>query len=352
MTGAAHLVPGGPAFPRRAVLVAAAGAVLLVAMWWLAPAGALARGWLVAFAIWSGWPVGSLVLLMIHRLTGGRWGEALAPVLRRGACLVPLAALAFIPVALALALIYPWAADAHAAEPSVLRWYLNTPAFLLRAAIALVGWSVLGVVFGRGGGGRLMAGLGLAFYGLTISLVSIDWFLSVEPRYTSTAFGATIAIQQILTALAVAAMVAPATLAGRAIADLGAFMMAALLGVFYLALMTFIVDWYGDLPEKAAWYLRRGHDGWAGVIVLTVLIALAAFALLMKQGIRNSRTGLRIAGAVILAAIALHMAWIIAPGFPEQAGPVVVAVVGTLGLALTSALLGPRVLAGRRSHVG
>jgi hypothetical protein len=55
----------------------------------------VARGWLVAFVFWSGIPAGSLVLLLIHRLTGGRWGERLAPALRPAAGAAPLALLAF-----------------------------------------------------------------------------------------------------------------------------------------------------------------------------------------------------------------------------------------------------------------
>lgn len=73
---------------------------------------ALARGWLVAWLVWSAVPVGSLVLMLIHGVTGGRWGEALAPALRPAAALVPLAGLAFLGVALGLPALYPWAAEA------------------------------------------------------------------------------------------------------------------------------------------------------------------------------------------------------------------------------------------------
>ena len=38
-------------------------------------ARAVAQGWLIAFVFWSGIPIGSLVLLLIHRIVGGRWGD-------------------------------------------------------------------------------------------------------------------------------------------------------------------------------------------------------------------------------------------------------------------------------------
>ena len=39
--------------------------------------------------------------------------------------------------------------------------------------------------------------------------------------------------------------------------DLGGLLIATLLGVVYLEFMTFVVAWYGDLPDKAAWFLKR-----------------------------------------------------------------------------------------------
>lgn len=337
MTGA-RAISGPRPGPTTAGFLAVAAAALLAA-WLLVPTAALARGWLVAFAFYSGLPIGSVVLLMIHRLTGGRWGEAIGPVLRAAATATPLAALAFVPLALALPAVYPWAADPGAAPASVARLYLYAPWFLLRAGIALLGWSVLGVVFGRGHGGALLAGLGLAFYGLTISLVAVDWFLSLAPHFVSSAFASMIAIEQILAALALAAVVSPTTLTGKTAGDMGGLMIATILGVVYLELMTFIVSWYSDLPEKAAWYVERGVAGWDLTIGVAVLLAAVSFSLLLRQKIRQSRTGLRVAGIIVLAGIATHVAWLILPAFQAQSAAVTAACllgagVGAAGLAL------------------
>ena len=185
-----------------------------------------------------------MTLLMIHRLTGGAWGRAAAPVLRPAAATLPVVALGFVPVVVALAAIYPWAADPSVIPADVARWYLNGISFSIRAAIALFGWSVLGVIFAAGIGSRLLAGLGLAFFGLTISLVAVDWYLSVEPHYVASAFAAMIAIQQLLAALAVTAVIGPPIGEGKVAGDIGALLMATLLGVVYLELMTFVVAWY------------------------------------------------------------------------------------------------------------
>ncbi|GJE26658.1 hypothetical protein [Methylobacterium organophilum] len=282
---------------------------------------ALARGWLVAWIAWSAVPVGSLVLLMIHALTGGRWGETLAPVLRPATALVPLVALAFLGIALGLPATYPWAAGAGA-KPDVLQLYLDPTLFLLRAAVTLVGWSLLAWACWAGRCGKLVAGLGLSFYGLTISLVAVDWILSVEPGFNSSAFAAGVALHQILAALAFAALVSPAGLDARGASDLAGLMLASLLGVLYLELMSFIVAWYGDLPPKAAWYLKRGESPWGGILIATLLVGgVLPFAMLLFSAVRRSPALLRAVGLVVLLGVALHLAWYVLPAYGAGAGP-------------------------------
>ena len=157
--------------------------------------------------------------------------------------------------------------------------------FLIRASIALAGWSLLAVIFAAGLGSRLLAGLGLAFFGLTISLIAVDWYLSLEPRYVATAFAAMIAIQQLLAALAFAALIGGPAISGKVAGDLGGLLIATLLGVAYLELMTFVVAWYGDLPDKSAWFLKRAGSGWIAVLVIAILFgAVLPFAHAADQG--------------------------------------------------------------------
>ena len=123
--------------------------------------------------------------------------------------------------------------------------------------ITLAGWSVLARDVCRRLGEPAAGRTGLAFFGLTISLVAVDWYLSLEPHYVASAFAAMIAIQQLLAALALLALIGPPLIEGKLAGDLGGLLIATLLGVVYLELMTFVVAWYGDLPEKADWFLKR-----------------------------------------------------------------------------------------------
>ena len=308
------------------------------------PIEPLLRGWLVALAIWSLVPIGSMILLLIHCLTGGEWGQAAAPILKPAAALTPLVALAFVPVLVGLRHIYPWAADPSAIPSDVARWYLNGASFSIRALIALGGWSVLAILFAAGWGSALLAGLGLTFFGLTISLVAVDWYLSLEPHYAATAFAATIAVQQLLAALAVTALIGAPMIDGRVAGDIGGLLIATLLGLFYLELMTFIISWYGDLPQNAAWYLKRSGPGWLTVLITATLLgAVLPFAMLLVTAIRRSRRGLRVVGALIVFGSTLHVAWLLVPPFDAQAGVVAVACATVAALALISLLIGTAV---------
>ena len=108
-----------------------------------------AAGWLVGFVFWSQIPLGSLMLMMIHRLTGGRWGEALYPALAPAARLVPLLLLVIVPVFIAIPLLDPWSHRSGDVKPDVLSYYLNAPFFIARSLIAIAGWSVLAFLLPR-----------------------------------------------------------------------------------------------------------------------------------------------------------------------------------------------------------
>lgn len=321
---------------RRPMLIAAVYAFVALAVGLAASPKSVMQGWLIAFVFVSSIPIGSLVLLLIHRLTGGRWGTALESILVPATSMVPFVAIAFLPLAFGLSAPYRWAADTSTLRPEVAHLYLNQPAFLLRSTVALTGWSVLAIAVVKGRCTELMAGLGLAFHAIVISLVAVDWVLSIDSKFSSSAFAAVIAIQQLLSALALAAMAGPEPRQSGAIADLAGLIIATVLGTVYLGLMSFIVIWYGNLPDKAAWYLARAHGGWQWLLAAAVTIgALLPLCLLLNQSVRQSRRALRLVGSLILLGVFLHVAWLIAPAFGSGAMvAALIAMVALIGIGL------------------
>ncbi len=321
------------AYPARSWLwpVPVLGAAVLVVLALSEGIGGLAAGWLAAWLFCLGLCVGASGWLMIHAVIGGRWIGAGRHVLEPLAALTPFAALAGLPLLLVLPQLYPWWPGEDSARGAL---YLNATAFLIRAAIILVGWSLIGVFAARMGRGLAIAGL--IFHGLAVSFAGLDWVLSRNPDFGSTTFGALLAVLQLALALHLAALALRRD-DPRAVADWGGLMLACVLGVFYLAAMQFLVSWSGNLPGKAAWYLARLAGAGQAVLVLAVLAGtVVPFLALLPSRWRSDAARLRMIAVCVLAGGLLYLVWICAPG---QHGLSVVVALATLALLIGAAML-------------
>src|ERR1700728_1829061 len=316
-----------------------AAAVLIVVA--LFEPKAAAAGWLVGFAFWSQILVGSLTLLMIHRLTGGRWGMTIAPAAEPAAAAVPLLILLVVPLFIAIPVLYPWPHRPDAIKPDVISFYLNVPSFIVRSALALIGWSAFALLLPRSAErrGQLIAGLGLVFHALVISSVSIDWYLSLAAPFTSSSFGASVAISSLMAALAWAAVLAPAPADDPATGDVGGLLLATVLGITYVDFMAVLVIWYGDLPREEIWFVARDRFPWTGLAVAVfVLVSVIPTAALLLARVRNARTPLRVVGAVVLAGLGLYDAYLIVPPFGAGALATSLLAIAGIGLAFAGLL--------------
>ena len=219
-----------PEDPRLSAAVARVGRpALVVGVVLLAAcaAGAVARpdqffrSYLLAFVFWNGLATGAMAILMLQYLTGGAWGVSIRRELEAAARTLPLTALAFLPLLAGLHRLYEWThADVVAAD-EVLRQktlYLNTPFFVVRAAVAFGAWLAALLLPERvvGGPGRtrrpqaidrklqLLSGGGLVVYALTTTFTAVDWVMSLEPHWFSTMYGVLFMVGQGLGALALA----------------------------------------------------------------------------------------------------------------------------------------------------
>jgi hypothetical protein len=317
----------------RLVLAGVVGTALL-ALWGVAAPGVALAGWLVGFAFWLGLALGAYALLAVHALTGGRWLAPLFPVLAPAVASLPVFALLALPLLLGGAFVWPWVADpASVTSPGVAQWYLNLSGFALRGAVLLAGWSVFGLLLVGSGARRPAIGApAMVFHGVAVSVFGLDWLLSLDPDFRSSAFGMALGVTQVLAALAWAALLEPepAGFRGKA-GDLARLMMAAALGAIYLGFAEYLVAWYGNLPHKAEWYLRREALPWilleAAAVALTAILPVAA---LLPAVMRRSPRVLAWIGTGVLAGVWLYVVWLVGPHFgPWAIGS---AALGTLGM--------------------
>ncbi|MGO9484253.1 MAG: hypothetical protein ACLPX9_06685 [Rhodomicrobium sp.] len=340
------VVPGRSRSSAPRIFIAAA--IAIAVLFFIFPKDA-ARGWLIAFSVFSQIALGSLALLLIHNLTSTCWGEAFGPVFRRLLWGVPLVAIFFVAVALNLRGLYPWAASPASIPHDVARFYLNPAGFWLRSVIALAGWILFAAFLLRGSIARLTAALGLTFYGVSGYVLGYDWIMSLGAPFISSSFFAEMAVQAMAAALAAAALSAPAVENERARSDIGAFLLASSLAVFYFDLMALAINWYGDLPDQAEWYLDRAGP-WAAVAGAAVLFGAALPIIsLLWSSVRASGTALRLVGASVLCGVTLHNIWLFAPiATPLALVIAAVAIVAMVAALIALAPIGENFLSGRR----
>ncbi len=329
-------------------------ALLVVALALVFPA-ALARGFVAGWIVAISAGMGASILVHTHRLTRGRWGEAARPALEGLAASVPFVALLGILVILVQPLVWPWADGSGLAEkPDVAALYLNPWLFAVRAVVILIGWSVIAILAaGFGPQNRLVSGLSIAFYAMSVNFAAIDWIMSLEPHWSSTTFGAMFAITQIALALGLLVV----TDAGSSFGprdDLAKLLLAAVLGLVYMQFMQFLVQWSGNLPDKVAYYVLRSEFLWKAVAILAALLAASAFAILSRTALRHDAAYTRIAADCALAFVALFLFFEFAPPFRDAASTLacLFAIVGGIGLmlALTVRALAPRSSSGGRAN--
>lgn len=276
---------------------------------------AAARAWLCAFVLVSMIPVGSIGLLLVYSISGGRWGNEFAPALAPAARAIPFLLLLFLPVMAFRPLIYDWGALQMPHE--VRAWYLNGSFFDLRTVIGIAVWGVL--AWTDAWRSPLFGPLGLVAHVILVSFLPADWVLTIQPGATSAGFGLGFGIEQMFAAIAFAAILAPQG-PGRPNRDLTGIMITTLLGTVYFLYVQFLITWYGNIPVKVHWFELRSHDGWEAVALIAFLLGAALpFLATMHAYVRREPRAMRWVACAVLAGITLHVGWMMLPAFGSPA---------------------------------
>ena len=318
------------------------------------PLAQAAISYSVAFHFWLAVPLGSIVVLMIHYLTGGSWGVLLRPFLERSASTLWLMAILFIPIAVSLffgpSSPYPWARPLDQVVSGDLiedlrdkTHLLNPPFVLSRAAGYFAVWLLLAHFLrswsnrwreGDANAGHhltAISGPGLIVYGITITFAAIDWVMSLEPFWRSTMYPPIYAIGQMITGFAVAVVATVVLsnyppLAGRVIPkhrrDLGGLLLVFVLLWAYFSFSQFLLIWVGNLTAEAPYYLKRMRGGWEWVgIGLIVLHFAVPFLLLLFRDVKQSQSLLVGVALGVLAMRFVDVLWWIEAAFPHKGEP-------------------------------
>jgi hypothetical protein len=317
----------GISLERLALRIAAVSGAVAIAMACIEPSAVSIAYRLAVFSCLAP-ALGSLILVLLHRITGGQWGSHIAPFLRAGCALLPWIWLCALP-----ALFLP--PPAGTGSPRLAHGGLGYDGFTMVTARACL-FAALFFGFKRavsGGLGRerdpikneqaWVGPVGLIVLFFMLTLVADDWLESLEPGWHSTGFTVVWIAGQAVSGLSLALLGALRTgarpkasgAAGRTLGlDWGDLLLATFLFWSYVSFAQFLIIWAGNLPEETSWYARRESGVWACVIpVLAVFGFAVPFALLLSRRIKASAAGLAWAAGLLLAAQWAYLAWTILP---------------------------------------
>jgi hypothetical protein len=305
--------------------------------------GQFFQSYLKGYVLWVGVPLGCLAILLIHHLSGGRWGFVVRRFLEAGSrTLLPMAIL-FIPVIFGMRELYIWARPEAVAADEILQnkqFYLSVPLFLIRAAIYFVVWVGLALLAGgltrRLDEGvderlarrfRIISALGLVLYGITVTFASIDWVMSLTPHWFSTIFGPVTGVGQMLSGLAVTLILASWLRRHRPLStvlqaaqsnDLGNFMLTFVMLWAYMAFSQYLIIWSGNIQEEVPWYLNRMGGGWQTMALALITLHFGVpFLFLLSRKVKRDIAILSKLGIGILFMRFVDIFWIIKPTFTQ-----------------------------------
>jgi len=317
-------------------LIAAAGG-------YFAAGDAFWQSYLIGYIFWIGITLGSLGILMIQHLTGGAWTMPSRRVFEASTRTLPLMALLFIPIYLKLDVLYKWARPEAADDPLIhsKAAYLNAPGFLMRAALFFVIWAGLTYVLNKWSReqdehptelpgpkdrrSRLVSGPGLVLFVATITFMSVDWVMSLDPHWYSTIFGvltlggqglATMAFTIIVLSILVRFKPMSQVATANTFHDHGKLMFAFVMLWAYFSVSQLLIIWSANLPEEIPFYLARLHGPWYPISVALLLGQFALpFLLLLSSSFKRNPNIVRWIALFILIMRVVDIAWTIGPVF-------------------------------------
>ena len=320
------------------LILGVVGLVACLVGWFIKPEE-FYRAYLPSFLFWFEIGAGALAVLMLQYVTGGAWGVMIRRPLGAAARTMPILALFFVPLVIGLPHIYIWANAEQVAHDHLLQLkqpYLNPTAWTIRAAVYFALWilwawrlRVLSLQFYEDRAPetelkrRKWAAGGLLMIVVTLTLASVDWIMSLEPKWYSSMFGISFTIGCGLAAFAYVTFLLTQLVRTKAMADilkpshlrdLGNLMLAFVMLWAYTAFSQFLLIWYANIKEETPYYLVRQHGVWGFVAAVLILFHFfLPFFMLLMRAIKDSPRTIAIVTVVLIAMRYIEIYWLTAP---------------------------------------
>lgn len=297
------------------------------------------QAYLMGYLVWVSVPLGSLVILMIHHLTGGGWSFAIRRPMEAAVRTLPITAILFLPIIAGIPHLFQWADPEVIAVDKVVQLkslYLNVPFFIIRAVIYFTVWIGIGRTLTRWSTlqdktadpylnqkMRVLSGIGLLLYSICATFASFDWLMSLDAHWFSSIYGPLFMVSQGLTALSfmivVLVLIDQYTPISKIVSQdtyhaQGNMVFALVMLWAYMTFSQFLIIWSGNLPEFIDWFVKRSGPEWKAIAIILTLFHFAIPFLIMLSRLskQKSRILVKIAAGLLIMRF-FDLFWLIAP---------------------------------------
>ncbi|MCU1241036.1 MAG: hypothetical protein JWO71_1762 [Candidatus Acidoferrum typicum] len=345
---------------RRRALVAGVVGLLICIIGIIKAPDRFFPSYLLAFIFVLGLSLGSLGLLMLQHLTGGKWGIMIRRPLESATRALAVVAVLFVPILFGMKYLYgAWLNAPPSGEGALSefqRSYLTPNGFRVRAILYFAVWGILVFLFNRWSREqdanpedtavrrrfKMLAGPGIILYVFVMTFAAIDWVMSLSPHWASTIYGFLFVAGQLISSMSL--MIAIVVLLARSgplsgvlqprhIHDLGKLLLAFVMLWAYFQFSQLLIIWAGNQPEEITFYYSRLHSQW-GVVAVIVLIFhfFVPFFLLLSRDLKRNPKLLPAVAVWLIFMRLVDLFWYTRPEFTPRALPTIWDLAAALGL--------------------
>jgi len=287
--------------------------------------------------------LGALVLVALEYLSGAVWSTPFRRVSEFIASSLPLVLLFAVPLFFAMHSIFHWTHLDVVSVDKILSAkspYLNVPFFIGRTVGVIALFYIFYLLFTRNSRKQdeskdqkltktnvNLSAVFMFFAGIGLTVLVVDWIMSLEPHWFSTIFGIYFISATLLAGLAATTYTAVSLNEGGYFGvkigkdnyySFGALLFAITNFWAYIAFSQFLLIWYANIPEETFWFIARWQGGWGFISVLLMVVRFAVpYAMLLSQPSKSDPKNLKRVSLVILAAHFVDLYWLVMPTFSK-----------------------------------
>lgn len=290
--------------------------------------------------------MGAIFLVALEHIAGAVWSVPFRRIAEHQGFIFLATPLLALPILFNMHQIYEWTHIHVVMNDPILYQkspYLNTGFFYARSIGIFLVMSIFLFVYLRNSTKQdtthsnkttkinaLISAAFMPIFAISITMVAIDYAMSLEPHWFSTIFGVYYFAGTFATAMAVLTLITLKLksngnllkeINGNHYYSMGGLMFAFTAFWMYMAFSQYMLIWYANVPEETFWFLPRMKDGWEYLSIALIFIKfIIPFGLLLNRNSKMNPSRLKLASFWIIGAHIYDMYWLVMPTYNRMSG--------------------------------